>query len=444
MSIVDVEFRLPDDVDAAPEADGQEFLVTRRGSRIPPQVLSADAWTLLQRFRVPSTLSAAIIGYCREHGGEPFTTLDEAFPVLVALTRSGLLVANGTDAALSLTPRFSRDERVGPATLVAPIRVLRDGELWTAVSDDGSPVAVKVVDEAISGPEFFLRETTALRRLVGGPVPDLVRELPRSTGGVLVLSFVEGDPVDLAALDERGCRHPLRALELVLTTLDAYAAIHALGVLHGDVHPGNVLVDEQGRVTLIDFGIADVSGSGLAPAPRAAGGEQLDPQAAAALLHGESLPVLDVAAEVYALATLAYRVITGSPPLDLELVRKEALDAITTRPPRMFVEVGQPSWPAIEAVLARGLAKDPTLRPTGAREFRDALAAAADHTPLETSAKASGSLLDEVDVDGILWATADAATAADTAADLRALASATGDVDAHDLAVLWGVRACAH
>ena len=440
MSIVDLEFRLPDDVEAIPDPDQPEFIVSRRGSRFPPQVLSTNAWTLLERFRAPATLSGAIIGYCHDHGGDPITTLEQAFPVLVALTRSGLLVPEGSDAAQTLTPRHARGERVGPATLSTPIRVLRDSELWDADLDDDSPVVVKVVDEATSGPDSFRRETAALRRLAGGPVPELRWSESRDTGGVMVLPFIDGDPVDLAALDVDGIRTPGGALDLVLAMLDAYSAVHALGVLHGDVHPGNVLVDARGRVTLLDFGIADVADAGLGPAPRSSGGEHLDPQAAQALLNGDPMPPLDLAAEVYSLAALAYRIVTGSATLDLDRARNDALEAITTEPPRPFADTGRPPWPTVEGVLSHGLAKHPGERPASVQEFRDALAAAAVRGHVEEP-DAAVPVMGAWDVDGEQWSVADPGEAADIAATLRTMAAATGDVDAHDLAMLWGVRA---
>ena len=446
MSIVDIEYRLPDDVEAVPDPAGNEVVAARRGSRFPPQVLSADAWTLVERFRQPSTLSAAIIGYCQAHGGDPIATLDEAFPMLVALTRTDLLVPDG-DAATSLKPRHSPADRVGPARLSSPIRVLRDSELWEATLDEGSAVVVKVIDEPTSGPELFLRETTALKRLAGGPVPDLIWQQEDPTGGVLVLSWVDGDPADLAALDESGTLDGAAAMRIVLSTLDAYASIHAAGVWHGDVHPGNVLVDEQGTVSVIDFGIADVTGAGLGPAPRSSGGEQLDPQAAAALLDDVALPALDAAAEVFALATLVYRILTGSAPLDLELPRSQALGAIIAQPPRPFAEVGRAPWPAVEQVLARGLAKDPAQRPSSAQELRDALALAAAASDAEAlparrpTDPVAPRVLADWDVDADLWAGADATAAAEASAALQAIAAATGDVDAHDLALLWTVRA---
>ena len=446
MSVADIEFRLPDDVDAVHDPDGCDVIVSRRGSRTPPQVLSSDAWALLELFREPRTLAGAVLEHCTSTGLDPVTTLDAAFPVLVALTRSELLVGAGTDAAASLVARHAVGDHVGPARLVARIRVLRDSELWDGTLEDGAPVVVKVVDDPASGPELFLRETTALRRLSGGPVPDLVWSEARPTGGVLVLSFVDGDPIDLAALNARGSRDDAIAIGLVLATLDAYAAIHASGVLHGDVHAGNVLADEQGRVTLIDFGIAGIADAGLGPAPRTGGGEQLDPVAAQALRRKEPVPELDVAAEVYSLSALSYRILTGAPYLDLDLERDDALDAIARRLPRSFAAVGRTPWPAVEEVLARGLAKDPAHRQATVAGLRDELALAASPCPADaadvaTTNAAAEALVRGSDIDGAAWAESDEATAALRADALEAVAVDSGRVDAHDLALLWRARA---
>lgn len=444
MSVADLEFRLPDDVDIVLDPDGREVILTRRGSRIPPQVLSAEAWALLERFRVPRTLTGAVLEHCADTGDQPLATLEAAFPVLVAVTRSELLVPAGTGAATSLEPRHTTAERVGPATLTGPIRVLRDSELWHGVLDDGSAVVVKVVDDEVIGTQLFARETTALRRLVGGPVPLLLWEESNPSGGVLVLSLVEGDLVDLAALDARGIRQATEAMRLVCTVLDVYAQIHERGVLHGDIHAGNVLADAAGRVTVIDFGISDIADTGLGPAPRTGGGEHLDPVAARALRDGKTVPDLDVGVEVYALASLAYRILTGSAHLDLDLERDDALMAIATVAPRSFADVGCQPWPSVEAVLRRGLAKDAASRQASVVELRDELIAAAGSSPWPGTSgpeRVVGRfLLRDYDIHGTAWAEADPEEAAVRAAELEAAAVATGSVDAHDLAILWRAR----
>ncbi len=138
-------------------------------------------------------------------------------------------------------------------------------------------------------------------------------------------------------------------------------------------------------MTLIDFGIAGIADAGLGPAPRTGGGEQLDPVAAQALRRKEPVPELDVAAEVYSLSALSYRILTGAPYLDLDLERDDALDAIARRLPRSFAAVGRTPWPAVEEVLARGLAKDPALRQATVAGLRDELARAASPCPADAA-----------------------------------------------------------
>ncbi|WP_404390887.1 AarF/UbiB family protein [Humibacillus xanthopallidus] len=455
MTVADVRYVLPTDTEVVSLPDHGEVLLARRGSRVTPQLLSADSMQLLEQFRSPSTLTEAILGYCSTTGGDPMATLDEAFAVLVALTHADLLVPEGSDSAASVEDRQRVGEVVGPATITARLRTLRDSEVWRGVLCDGTAVVVKIVDEAGLGPDLFAREVAALCRLsplAGTDVPHLVWHEASPTGGTLVLTEVAGDPVDLAVAD----RDDEARRAVAVAVLDAYAAVHERGVLHGDVHAGNVLLRPDGTVTIIDFGLAQVSeatGAASAPAPRAGGGEGLDPACARALLQGKGLPPLDAASEQYAIATLAHRVLTSTSYLDLACEREEALRRITADAPRRFAAVGVVPWPSGERVLHRALAKSPASRFTSTTALRDALVAAtgvdraADEGPADEAtrdaltatelARAVGSL----DVDSEVWQGAGPDEAAHAAWFLQRVAHLTGDVTAHDLAALWTIRA---
>ena len=245
-----------------------------------------------------ASLVDAILAYCADVGADPMATLDESFAVLVALTRTDILVADGTAPAQSLEDRHRIGEVVGPATITGRIRVLRDSEVWRGVLADGTRVVVKVVDDEDHGPGLVSRELAALARLDGSVAPRLLWHERSSTGGTIVLDEVDGDPADLAALvaDVDGRRR------IAVAVLDAYVALHERGVLHGDVHPGNVLVGRDSTVTLIDFGLA---GTASEPPPRPGGGEYLDPASAAALRAGTPTPALDASAEQFAVAAVA-------------------------------------------------------------------------------------------------------------------------------------------
>ncbi|GAA2156428.1 serine/threonine protein kinase [Humibacillus xanthopallidus] len=463
MTVADVRYVLPTDAETVALPDHGEVLLARRGSRVTPQLLSADSMRLLEQFRTPSTLTQAILGYCSATASDPVSTLEAAFPVLVALTHADLLVPDGSDSAAAMEDRQRVGEVAGPATITARLRTLRDSEIWRGELCDGTAVVVKIVDDAAFGPDLFAREVAALCRLsplAGTDVPQLVWREASPTGGTLVLSEVVGDPVDLAVAD----RDDDDRRAVAVAVLDAYTALHDRGVLHGDVHAGNVLLRPDGTVTVIDFGLAqlaDATAEPGMPVPRAAGGEGLDPSCARALLRDRALPPLDTASEQYAIAALVHRVLTSTSYLDLACEREEALRRITADEPRRFAAVGAAPWPSGERVLRRALAKSPAERFASTTALRDALASATRASNGDTRASSGAAraglvavadegthpetelrrAVEALEVDGAVWQGADPDEAAHAAWFLQRVADLSGDVTAHDLAAVWTLRA---
>jgi len=118
------------------------------------------------------------------------------------------------------------------------------------------PVAVKVLSDTIAGdPGFvarFRREAQVAARLSH---PNLVGVFDFSEEGerpYLVMQFVPGE--NLAAHLERGA--PVDCEQLARELLEAVAHIHAAGILHRDIKPGNIVIEPGGTARLIDFGIA--------------------------------------------------------------------------------------------------------------------------------------------------------------------------------------------
>ncbi|MCC5981779.1 MAG: serine/threonine protein kinase [Oceanicaulis sp.] len=202
--------------------------------------------------------------------------------------------------------------------------------------------------------EWFERERRVLARL---DHPGIARLLD---GGVsncgrpwMVMEFAAGAPFDQWA---RQNRPSLRAcLELFLQVCDALADAHAKLIVHRDVKPSNILVDESGRAKVIDFGVANLSSSDTGQGPPLS----LD-FAAPELLEGGPA---STASDVYGLAATLYTVLARRTPLQLsELpVQIAARHAVENEPPLLRTVAAPPLTGALasdlEAVLAKALRK---------------------------------------------------------------------------------------
>ena len=181
----------------------------------------------------------------------------------------------------------------------------------------------------------------------------------------LVMEFAPGRPLaDLLATD--GPMAADEAIAIVHTVADALAVAHRAGIVHRDVKPANILIEDSGAVHLVDFGIAslDEPGDNTLTAPRTVIGT-LRYTAPERLAGAKASPRSDV----WALGAVLYEMLTGDP------LRRGSDPATILR------EAGS-SVPAFDLVprdiaplLRRATSLDPLDRYSDAGAFRDALGA---------------------------------------------------------------------
>jgi serine/threonine-protein kinase len=395
MPITD-EFVLPDDVLLVPveqlpeevrrQAAGEpgDVAVTRPRSRTPSRVVDAEAAALLGEFRKPSTIVNAVLNYSRSRKGDPEATLVEAFPMLEGLVRAGVIVPAGSARAEDIKPTLRPGDQVAGLAVVRCVQVLEDTELYEARGDDGRHAALKLVRPAAAKglQAVYQREAALLRLLDGGPTPTLLDAGEFEGRPYLAIAWCDGVATTSAADAFRfrsvaGSRAGLLILARAIAR--AYAAVHAAGVVHGDVHPRNALVSDDGRVHLIDFGLArlaDADAPGVEP-QRGGVAFYFEPEYARARRGGHRPPRATFASDQFGLAALLYQLFSGVMYVDFSLEKDEMYRQIAEEPPWPFSRRGVPEWPEVEAVLARALSKDP------AERFPDmaALAAALDAVP---------------------------------------------------------------
>ena len=252
------------------------------------------------------------------------------------------------------------------------------GSVWLA--DDavlGRDVAIKEVtypvslsdEERRSLRERTFREARAAARFEHAQattVHDVVEEDGRPW---IVMEHVPSQ--SLSELVAEGGPLPVdQAVRIGLDVLDALSAAHRAGIVHRDVKPGNVLVDEHGRAWLTDFGIATsvgdqhltqhgvVLGSPPYIAPERARGDEPGPPA-----------------DLWAFGATLYTAVAGNPPFERTDAISTLLAVTSEEPPPL------PAAPSLEPVLRALLRKDPAERMTAeqaAVALRQVLASAAE------------------------------------------------------------------
>lgn len=259
-------------------------------------------------------------------------------------------------------------------TLSEPLGAGAHATVWRARrARDGAEVAIKVTATGMPHTqERARREREMLARLGPPHVPALFDHGALADGRVyLVMEALAGPDLGARLADMRTWPDPERAAALADAILAALAAVHGAGIVHGDLTPENILIEEgdQGlRAVLVDFGLARQAGEHRPEGPTAAAGTLLY----MAPEQIEGAPV-DPQTDVYAAGVILFELLALRPPFGGDSTTVE-LGHRTRRPPRpsAVAPVARP----VEDVILRCLAKDRAHRPRDAATLRDALARA--------------------------------------------------------------------
>ena len=276
---------------------------------------------------------------------------------------------NARDAArgIELPERYEVKQMIGVGGM-ASIWAAEDGLLRRAV-------AIKVLAEQFAEqPKFverFEREARTAASLSGHPHVVTIYDVGEHAGRpFIVMEHLPGGTLgDVMSAGRPPRAEVLRWLDEAASALDF---AHSKGVVHRDVKPRNLLFDGLGRLVVADFGIA-----------RAAFEEQLTASGellgTAAYISPEQTlgDPATPASDRYAFAVVAYEALTGGLPFGTGTLMELAARRTQMDPPRASER--SPDLPAaVDDVLLRGLARDPSARWGTAREFVQALRHAAE------------------------------------------------------------------
>jgi beta-lactam-binding protein with PASTA domain/tRNA A-37 threonylcarbamoyl transferase component Bud32 len=258
--------------------------------------------------------------------------------------------------------RYELHRRIGKGGM-AEVSLARDQLL-------DRPVAIKVLfPEFATDPSFverFRREATAAANLSHPNIVGVYDWGEAEGTYFIVMEYVNGRTLS-QVLRADGQFHPDRAADIGADVAAALGFAHRNGVVHRDVKPGNVLVDQNGLVKVADFGIAraitattddhltqvgTVMGTATYFSPEQARGDAVDPRS-----------------DIYSLGCVLYELVVGRPPFSgdspVAIAYKQVHESPT--PPRQI----NPSVPvALEAIILKCLAKNPANRYPSAEDLR--------------------------------------------------------------------------
>lgn len=362
----------PDELLADAAARGEQF-VTLLG-RQAPDVFPAPSPDRRSAERGFTTASVGAVAFSR---ADPEATADQR-PAARPATEAGALLAR----------RYVVEGRLGAGGQATVCRVV-DLAL-------GRPAAVKLFHAALRGDR---PGGTASREADSGPVPPTIRPDGR-TGPRFDHHFLRelellrgpGDRAGVLPLLDWGCQGdaPFLVFPLCVTDLsklrpreesldarqvagwvrgaaEALHGLHAAGVVHADVKPHNLLLDEAGGVLLADFGLACVTGD---PEPEHFRGtlNYMSPEQLC-------IQPLDGRSDVYSLGVTLYELLAGRPPFKASRTTRDEIETLRRRV--LFEE--PPPLPSstpegLKSVCRKALARDPGDRFASAAEMARALA----------------------------------------------------------------------
>lgn len=260
-----------------------------------------------------------------------------------------------------------------------PLELLQQGDRWLlakCLHDSGQLAVVKAARGESSGARHTLHREASLLWHLAIPGHDGVVKILEQAGGHepfwFAMAWLNGAPL----LERHGpTLLPLtQALGLGHRLAEALEYVHSRGVVHGDVSPANALVEEGGRVTLIDFGTAALAYD--SHARREIGHTSVPRDGTPGFLAPERIQSgsIDARSDLYSLGCILYELFTGQPPFRADEVGALARKHVECTPPSP--SLFRPELPRqLERLILNLLEKDPARRTASASEVCEALRA---------------------------------------------------------------------
>jgi serine/threonine protein kinase/Tfp pilus assembly protein PilF len=292
--------------------------------------------------------------------------------------------ANNFAAALPRKDASEIGRRIGAYVIIREIGQGGMGTVYLAARADGyfeKQVAIKLLKRGVANEEVLRRFRSEREVLARLDHPNIARLIDAGTTDdglpYFVMEYIDGIPIT-RFLDEK--QEGLAArLNLFLKISSAVEAAHRNSVIHRDLKPNNILVNREGELKLLDFGIAKFVGKNTNPLELTTlGHERLTPVSASPE-QAKGEPVT-ISSDIYGLGVVLYEMLTGARPhrfLTSDPSREELVEVVCKQLPTLPSLVVKDRERQrqlrgdLDAILLRALQKEPTLRYPSVAEFAE-------------------------------------------------------------------------
>ena len=239
-------------------------------------------------------------------------------------------------------------------------------------------VAVKILPpETVANQERkrrFVQEAKAASAL-NHPNIVTVHDIAQSDGvDFIAMEYVEGQTLD-QLIGRKGLKLN-EALKYAVQMADAFSKAHAAGIVHRDIKPGNVMVTAEGRVKVLDFGLAKLTE--VAPVSQDGTTQTEHPRTESGLIVGTFSYMspeqaegkkVDTRSDIFSRGSMLYEMMTGRPAFRRDSPALTLAAILHMEPPPLPAEIPQ----ELERVITRCLRKDPTRRQQTMADLKVAL-----------------------------------------------------------------------
>jgi len=344
--------------------DEDDHVIIYQHSRMPSKVIGEGVASLLNEFRDPRSLVQAIFNFSVARELDPQATLDQSYSFLTTLRKEGYLIPYSTDTERDGNYRelLSPGDLFNGYEVVQKIQGLSDTQVFKVRDQQDHTFALKVLLSATGSPSAqFHNEITTLLHLDGKVNPTLIDHGQHEGHSYILQEWCEGLPCLMAAEQYRPLTNPenlSHIIEMAKNILLAYSHLHQQGVIHSDIHTGNIIVLPDNSVKIIDYGLARFATTEKGP-QRGGVGFFFEPEYARAIRSKTPPPLSSFEGEQYGLAALIFLLLTGETYLPFSLENDELFRQIAEDEPLPFSKFDLDIDPTIEKTIQKALSKDP-------------------------------------------------------------------------------------